>query len=54
MRDICSKGTSHKFLGGLRELGRKLVQNGWFSVTVKYVTYLLACSRYNEYTRKHC
>ena len=32
--DICSKGKSHKFLGGLRELGRKLVQNGWLSVTV--------------------
>ena len=53
MCDICSKGTSHKFLGGLRELGRKLVKNGWLSVAVKHVAYLLACSRYDEYTRKH-
>ena len=53
MRDICSKGISHKFLGGLRELRRKLVQNGWFSVAVKYAAYLLACSCYDEYTRKH-
>ena len=34
-------------------ISKKLVKNGWFSVAVKYVAYLLACSRYNEYTRKH-
>ena len=53
MHDICSIGTSNKFLGGLTELGQKLTK-WWISIAVSmYVAYLLTCSRYDEYKRKH-
>ena len=49
MRDIYSKGTSRKFLGALREISTR-----WVVISrLKYVAYLLAYSRYDEYTRKY-